>query len=129
MRVASTLLRLTTLATLNASVLSRWCQVENVKADVHGNYTFAGPWRIDGCTTLSLDHGMCADSDCPWRIKFTDEEIVNLADELHGNTLLTALSLSSNAIMDQGAIALSEAFHDNQVLRAHEARLFVASED
>ena len=32
---------------------ARWCQVENVKADVHGNYSFAGTWRIDGCTTLS----------------------------------------------------------------------------
>jgi hypothetical protein len=116
MRWARVHLRATCFFTLAASSFSRWCQVENVKADVHGNYTFAGPWRVDGCTTLSLDHGMCVDADCPRRIKFTDEEIIGLADELHGNTELSALSISSNAIKDQGAIALAEFIHGNQVL-------------
>jgi len=95
---------------------ARWCQVENVKADVHGNYSFAGTWRIDGCTTLSLDHGYCGDTDCPWRVKFGDEEIIELADKLHGNTALTALSIGSNEMTDESTIALAEALRDNEVL-------------
>ena len=82
------------LAALIGGADARWCQVENVKADVHGNFTYAGAWRLDGCTTLALDHGYCAESDCPWRVKFGDEEIIDLADQLHGNSALTALSLS-----------------------------------
>ena len=95
---------------------ARWCQVENVKADANGDYTFAGPWRIDGCTTLSLDHGTCAESDCPYRNKFGDEEIIQLADALHGNGVLTALSLSSNELTDESVKALAEALRDNEVL-------------
>ena len=95
---------------------ARWCQVENVKADIHGNYSFAGQWRLDGCTTLALDHGYCAEADCPWRVKFDDDAIVELADHLHGNSALTALSLSSNKVTDEGAIALAEALRNNEVL-------------
>ena len=95
---------------------ARWCQVENVKADVYGNYTFAGSWRLDGCTTLALDHGMCAEEDCPHRNKFGDEEIVQLADHLHGNSGLTALSISSNKITDESAIAIAEALRGNEIL-------------
>ena len=101
---------------LVAPMEARWCQVENVKADIHGNYSYMGPWRIDGCTTLSLDHGYCAEMDCPWRVKFGDEEIIELADKLHGNTALTALSLNSNTITNEGAMAIAEALRDNEVL-------------
>lgn len=101
---------------LVAPVAARWCQVENVKSDVHGNYTYAGSWRIDGCTTLALDHGYCGDVDCPWRTKFSDEDIIELADKLHGNTALTALSLNSNDISDEGVMALAEALRENEVL-------------
>lgn len=104
------------LALLVAPAAARWCQVENVKADVHGNYSYAGQWRLDGCTTLSLDHGYCAEADCPWRVKFGDEAIVELADQLHGNSALTALSLSSNKMTDEGAIAIAEALRNNEVL-------------
>ena len=95
---------------------ARWCQVENVKADVYGNYSYMGAWRVDGCTTLSLDHGYCAEVDCPWRVKFTDEAIIELADKLHGNTVLTALSIASNDMSDEGAIAIAEALRDNEAL-------------
>ena len=108
--------RLVSLLLLVAPAVARWCQVENVKADVHGNYSYAGAWRIDGCTTLSLDHGYCAEVDCPWRVKFTDEDIIELADQLHGNTALTALSASSNSISDQGVMAIAEALRDNEAL-------------
>ena len=101
---------------LVAPVASRWCQVENVKPDIHGNFSYMGPWRVDGCTTLSLDHGFCAEMDCPWRVKFDDESIIELADKLHGNTALTALSLMSNDITDEGAMAIAEALRDNEVL-------------
>ena len=103
-------------AMLVPSVCSRWCQLENVKADVHGNYTFSGPWRLTECTTLALDHGMCTEADCPWRKKFSDEDIVELADHLHGNTALTALSMSSNAITDESALAIAEVLRDNEAL-------------
>jgi hypothetical protein len=103
-------------AVLISSVHSRWCQLENVKADVHGNYTFSGPWRLTECTTLALDHGMCTEADCPWRRKFGDEEIVELADHLHGNAALTALSMSSNAITDESALAIAEVLRDNEAL-------------
>ena len=95
---------------------ARWCQIENVKADIHGNYSYAGPWRVDGCTTLSLDHGYCAESDCPWRVKLTDEAIIELADKLHGNSALTALSIAANKISDEGCMAIAEALRDNEVL-------------
>ena len=108
--------RLFQLLLLVASASARWCQVENVKSDVHGNYSYAGAWRIDGCTTLSLDHGYCAEADCPWRVKFGDEEIIELADKLHGNTALTALSLGSNKISDEGTTAIAEALRENDVL-------------
>ena len=108
--------RLLHLLLLVAPAASRWCQVENVKADIHGNYSYAGAWRIDGCTTLSLDHGYCADVDCPWRVKFSDEAIIELADQLHGNSALTALSLGSNKISDEGALAIAEALRENEVL-------------
>lgn len=101
---------------LVAPAAARWCQVENVKSDVHGNYSFAGEWRLDGCTTLSLDHGYCAEADCPWRVKFSDEAIIELADRLHGNSALTALSISSNQLTDESAVALAEALRNNQVL-------------
>ena len=102
--------------TLLVPAVARWCQVENVKADVYGNFSYAGPWRIDGCTTLSLDHGYCAEMDCPWRIKFNDEEIIELADKLHGNGALTALSLGSNKVTDEGTTAIAEALRENEVL-------------
>lgn len=101
---------------LLAPVAARWCQVENVKSDVHGNYSFAGPWRLDGCTTLELDHGYCAEADCPWRVQFNDEAIIELADQLHGNGQLTALSVSSNKLTDESAVAVAEALRNNQVL-------------
>ena len=101
---------------LVAPVAARWCQVENVKSDIHGNYSYAGPWRLDGCTTLALDHGYCAEVDCPWRVKFGDEDVVELADKLHGNTALTALSINSNEVSDEGVTALAEALRDNEVL-------------
>lgn len=104
------------LAVLVTPAASRWCQVENVKADVHGNYTFSGPWRIDACTTLSLDHGMCVEADCPWRKPFGDDEIIDLADQLHGNTALTALSISSNMMSDESTIAIAEALRENEAL-------------
>lgn len=110
------MLRLFAWLLLAALADSRWCQVENVKPDVHGNYSFSGPWRIDGCTTLSLDHGYCAEMDCPWRVKFDDEAIVELADHLHGNTALTALSLASNMMTNEGALAIAEALRENEVL-------------
>jgi hypothetical protein len=110
------LLQLFTWLALAMPVASRWCQVENVKADVYQNYSFAGPWHIDGCTTLSLDHGYCAELDCPWRIKFEDEAIVELADQLHGNSALTALSLASNKMSNEGVLALAEALRDNEML-------------
>ncbi len=95
---------------------SRWCQVENVKSDPNGDYTFSGPWRIDGCTTLSLDHGKCDEEDCPHRVKFVDDEIIELADALHGNTVLTALSMVSNNITDESVKAIAEALRDNEAL-------------
>jgi len=97
-------------------VAARWCQVENVKADLKGDYSFTGPWRLDSCTTLQLDHGKCAEQDCPHRIKFGDEEIIELADALHGNKVLTALSLSSNKLTDESVKALAEALRDNDAL-------------
>jgi len=103
-------------ATLVLPAAARWCQLEQVKADVHGNYSFAGQWRLDGCTTLALDHGMCAEADCPWRVKFEDEDIIELADRLHGNSVLTALSLSSNKLTDESIIAIAEALRNNDVL-------------
>lgn len=103
-------------AALPACVSARWCQVENVKADIHGNYTYAGQWRLEGCTTLALDHGYCAEADCPWRVKFDDDAIVELADHLHGNSALTALSISSNKVTDEGVIAIAEALRNNEVL-------------
>lgn len=96
---------------------ARWCQVESVKADVYSDYTFAGPWRVDGCTTLSIDHGKCTEDICPHRIKFVDDELVELADALHGNTVLTALSIMSNNATDETAKALAEALRDNEVLQ------------
>ena len=104
------------LAMLAAPAAARWCQLENVKGDVYGNFTYAGAWRVDGCTTLSLDHGRCSEIDCPWRIKFTDEEIVDLADKLHGNEVLLALSISANNLTDESAVAISEAMRQNNNL-------------
>lgn len=95
---------------------SRWCQLENVKADIRGDYTFSGEWRLDSCTTLQLDHGKCAENDCPHRVKFGDEEIIELADALHGNSVLTALSLSANKLTDESVKALAEAMRDNEAL-------------
>merc|ERR1711865_102399 len=77
---------------------------------------YSGPWRLDGCTTLSLDHGMCAETDCPWRRKYEDEDIIELADRLHGNSALTAPSISSNMLTDESLIALAEALRNNDVL-------------
>ena len=94
----------------------RWCQVENVKADVKGDYSFTGAWRLDSCTTLQLDHGKCAEHDCPYRVKFGDEEIIELADALHGNSVLTALSLSANKLTDESVKALAEALRENEAL-------------
>jgi Leucine-rich repeat (LRR) protein len=104
------------LALAIAPAAARWCQVENVKSDIYNNYSYAGPWRLDGCTTLALDHGYCAEVDCPWRIKFDNEAIIELADQLHGNSQLTALSISSNKLTDESAVALAEALRNNQVL-------------
>lgn len=98
------------------STVARWCQVENVKADTEGDFTFKGQWRLDGCTTLSLDHGMCAEQDCPWRNMFEDEMIIQLADALHGNGVLTALSASSNKLTSESVKALAESLRDNEVL-------------
>ena len=95
---------------------SRWCQLESVKADTAGDFSFSGEWRLDGCTTLQLDHGKCAEADCPYRLKLGDEEVIELADALHGNTVLTALSISSNKVSDEGAKALAEALRDNEAL-------------
>ena len=105
-----------TYALLTAPAMARWCQVENVKSDIYNNYSYAGPWRLDGCTTLSLDHGYCGEIDCPWRVQFDDEDIIELADQLHGNSQLTALSISSNKLTDESAVALAEALRNNQVL-------------
>ena len=104
------------IAALAAPAATSWCQVENVKADVHGNHTYAGQWRIDGCTTLTLDHGYCSEEDCPWRIKFGDEDIIELAHQLHGNTGLTALSIAANKITDESAIAIAESLKDHQAI-------------
>ena len=60
-------LRAALLLALPSLLSARWCQVENVKADVEGDYTFAGPWRVDTCTTLLLDHGKCDEDECPHR--------------------------------------------------------------
>ena len=97
------------LAALLPCVVTRWCQLETVKTDPDRDFTFAGPWRLDGCTTLELDHGKCDEDDCPHRIGLVDEEIIELADALHGNTILTALSLAANKITDESAKALAEA--------------------
>ena len=104
------------LLSLAPLVAARWCQVENVKADVHGNYSFSGPWKIDSCTTLSLDHGMCVEADCPWRVPFSDEDVIELADKLHGNSALTALSIASNKMTDESTIAIAEALRENEAL-------------
>ena len=109
-------LRAALLLALPSLLSARWCQVENVKADVEGDYTFAGPWRVDTCTTLLLDHGKCDEDECPHRKQFEDEEIIELADKLHGNTALTALSIGSNEMTDESTIALAEALRDNEVL-------------
>lgn len=97
-------------------VAARWCQVETVKADIYGNFSFMGEWRVDGCTTLQLDHGYCSEQDCPSRIMFTDEQIIELADKLHGNSQLTAISLGSNLVADEGCTAIAEALRDNENL-------------
>ena len=102
-------LRAALLLALPSLLSARWCQVENVKADVEGDYTFAGPWRVDTCTTLLLDHGRCDEDECPHRKQFEDEEIIELADALHGNTVLTALDLGSNKLTDESVKALAEA--------------------
>lgn len=104
------------LAALLPCVVTRWCQLETVKTDPDRDFTFAGPWRLEGCTTLELDHGKCDEDDCPHRIGLVDEEIIELADALHGNTILTALSLAANKITDDSAKALAEALRDNEAL-------------
>ena len=109
-------LRAALLLALPSLLSARWCQVENVKADVEGDYTFAGPWRVDTCTTLLLDHGKCDEDECPHRKQFEDEEIIELADALHGNTVLTALDLGSNKLTDESVKALAEALRDNEAL-------------
>lgn len=88
--------RLLSLLLLLCGAAARWCQIETVKEDVNRDYTFSGPWRIETCTTLELDHGKCDEEDCPYRTKLVDEEIIELADALHGNKALTALSINSN---------------------------------
>ena len=98
------------------SVTTRWCQLENVKTDPDKDFTFSGPWRLDGCTTLELDHGKCDEEDCPHRVALVDEEGIELADALHGNTVLTAISLAANKITDESAKALAESLRDNEVL-------------
>jgi len=102
-------------ATFSASI-ARWCQLENVKQDTQNDYTYIGPWRLDTCTTLTLDHGKCTEAECPYRIKFGDDEIIELADAMHGNTVLTALSLGSNKLSDESAKALAEVLRDNEAL-------------
>ena len=59
---------------------------------------------------------MCGEQDCPWRTKFGDEAIIELADALHGNKQLTALSIASNQLTDEGAIAIAEALRHNDAL-------------
>ena len=65
---------------------------------------------------LELDHGKCDEEDCPHRIGLVDEEIIELADALHGNTVLTAMSLAANKITDESTKALAEALRDNEAL-------------
>jgi len=87
-----------------------------VKTDPDKDFTFAGPWRLDGCTTLELDHGKCDEEDCPHRVALVDEEFIEFADALHGNTVLSAISLAANKMTDESAKALAEALRDNEVL-------------
>ena len=105
-----------TLVALLPVVTARWCQLENVKSDPDKDYSFAGPWRLDGCTTLELDHGKCDEDDCPHRVALVDEELIELADALHGNTALTAISIAANKMTDESAKALAEALRDNEAL-------------
>ena len=105
-----------TLVALLPVVTARWCQLENVKSDPDKDYSFAGPWRLDGCTTLELDHGKCDEDDCPHRVGLVDEELIELADALHGNTAITALSIAANKMTDESAKALAEALRDNEAL-------------
>ena len=70
------------LAALLPMVAARWCQLEGVKTDPDRDFSFSGPWRLDGCTTLELDHGKCDEEDCPHRVGLVDEEIIELADAL-----------------------------------------------
>ena len=65
---------------------------------------------------LLLDHGKCDEDECPHRKQFEDEEIIELADALHGNTVLTALDLGSNKLTDESVKALAEALRDNEAL-------------
>lgn len=105
-----------TLVALLPVVTARWCQLENVKSDPDKDYSFAGPWRLDGCTTLELDHGKCDEDDCPHRVGLVDEELIELADALHGNTAITAISIAANKMTDESAKALAEALRDNEAL-------------
>ena len=73
---------LLSLAALLPFAATRWCQLESVKTDPDRDYTYAGPWRIDGCTTLELDHGKCDEDDCPHRTGLVDEELIELADAM-----------------------------------------------
>lgn len=84
------------------------------RSRVAGNYSYAGEWRIDGCTTLTIDNGYCSDQDCPWRVEFEDEDVIELADKIHGNTQLTMLSAAANKITDEGVMAIAEALRDNE---------------
>ena len=45
-----------------------------------------------------------------------DDDVVELADALHGNTVLTALSIGSNKLTDESAKAIAEALRDNEAL-------------
>lgn len=96
---------------------SKWCQLETVKSDPDNDFSFSGPWRLDGCTVLELDHGKCDEEDCPHRTALIDDEIIELADALHGNTMLDAISLSANKVTDESAKALAEALRDNEALK------------
>ena len=70
------------LLVLVAPASAMWCQLETVKADYNKDFSFIGPWKLDTCTTLTLDHGKCTAADCPSRVKIEDADIIELAEAL-----------------------------------------------
>ena len=104
------------LLVLVAPASAMWCHLETVKADYNKDFSFIGPWKLDTCTTLTLDHGKCTAADCPSRVKIEDADIIELAEALQGNKILNVLSIASNLITDEGAKAIAEALLENEAL-------------